>query len=407
MVISKKNIEEFFAVLAVSVYLNGQFLRTIIEAFFPVLQGQGLRIVFIFSIVLLVLSLRKIVVYKVLYLLPLSIILYYALTQLFFSGRLSISFIELLNYVIFPFFFIQLDVQFEKVVKYTLIITSPAIILTNKIFILYGSQTQAISMLLSYSVLFSVLCAFSYLLYYRKRDGRKSIFYFALCAIQVFYFIQIVAHGARGAVLSLVVFFIMYFLFNAKGERKTSILFYVILIVLLIIVIVIIVFQNELIEILYSFMRNHNISIRAIEKIFVLSRQSNITNGRIELFITALKGIAERPLFGNGISMFLENTGYQYPHNIFLQLTYDGGIILLGLVTIPIVIASTKMIKSSNKDIYVPWLVLFSSSVPGALFSGDIWMKYTLWYFCAFCLFKQYNIGNNKSQFHKLNMNSC
>ena len=254
-------------------------------------------------------------------------------------------------------------------------------------------------MLMSYTVLFSVICAIMYLLYYMKQDKHRRILYLVLCAIQVYYLLQVLAHGSRGPILSIFIFLVLNYFFAPKSniDFKRNNSFSKFLIVMTLLLIVMILFQNNLVQIVYNFTTKYNINIRIINKMYFLIRNADVSNGRINIYLYALTGFINSPVFGNGIDMFFENTGIIYPHNLFLQLAYDGGMFLLCIVMIPVINASVKILKTNDKDLLIPWLVLFSSSVPGLMVSSDVWTKYIFWFFVAFCIFSIHKLNSQKN----------
>ena len=385
MVLNKKNFNEFTSNLAIALFLNTQFVRTILQVCIPGFTRHGLRAVFIISVILLVLSIRKIQFRASLFLIPATILVYYIVTELLFPGKTAITLFELVIYSIMPFLFIHLNFDYIKVIKYSLVLTAPAILVLNKVFA-HGFN-QPITMLMSYSALFSVICALAYLGYYRKTDGKAQRLYIPLAMIQMVYLYELVVYGSRGPLISIIIFLAICYVVrpNTLGRRLH---WKKVLMLTLIIVGVLVISQNftSILNGVYELLSARGIYIRALTKSIVYLEQSDITRGRSEIFSTALKGIWHSPVIGNGLDMFYANTGFVYPHNLFLQLAYDGGFILISIVTVPAVYGSYLVFKMKNYDIFLLWLVLFSVAVVGSLFSGDVWMRYVLWFFVAFCI---------------------
>lgn len=394
MVISTKQIRDLFGNLAIALYLNSQFVRSTLEAFVPRLEGYGLRLIFVISFLLFMVSARKIRFHYRIFIIPIVIIVFYIITQIAFFGESAISLIELINYSLMPFLLTQLEVDFKQVIKYTLLITAPGVFVVDKLFAHYGMD-QIITMLIAYSALFSIICAIAYLMYYRKQD-EKNLLYIVLCVVQMFYLYQVVKFGSRGVVLSIFSFLLIIHFFKPSarsGQMKGHKFRFAISIVIILFGVTI--FSTDLIDFAYKLSLRYNISARFIEKTYLLLQQENVSSGRREIYQIALEGFAKRPLFGNGIDMFFANTGINYPHNLFLQIAYDGGVTLLAAVSIPIIVASIMIMKTKQYNLFAPWVILFSASVPGALFSGDIWKKYVFWYFAAFCVYQaSFNKGS-------------
>ena len=385
--------------LAIAIFLNSQFIRSILETFFPQIAPHGLRYVFIISIILMVASVPKFHLDAKTYLIPLVVILYYTMTQLLFPEKPAVSLFELVNYCLLPFFYAQVDVDFERVVKYSLILTAPAILVSNSIFS-QAATSHVISMLLSYSVLFSVICSIMYLAYYRKQNGRHWLLYTCLSLIQMYFLFQLILFGSRGPVLSVFIFAVLLYYFrpDIKSDRVKSHP-YRFFIEVTIIAVLFYLYSDELLVMIYNYSLRHDIFVRSIYKTYLLFQSNNVSHGRNDIFLLALKGWCNNPIFGNGLDMFEANTGIVYPHNLFFQLAYDGGIVLLLLIIVPIVVNSISLFRNNKFSNLAPWMVLFSSSVIGSLFSGDIWKRHTFWFFLAYCL----EFGRRRAREIKIN----
>lgn len=131
-----------------------------------------------------------------------------------------------------------------------------------------------------------------------------------------------------------------------------------------------------------------DISLNVVDKFLRLDDNGDMTNGRESLSTMAWKGIVESPLWGNGISQFNNNTGEGYPHNFVLQMLYDGGIILTLAIMAPVTQSLIRKLKTISENKFAFFVLLFFASVPGALFSGDLWNASTLWMFFGFVLAK-------------------
>ena len=387
MTLKATNIRKALGNLSVAFYLNCQFVRSILAAIVPGFTAHGIRFVIVISAVLFLLSIRKIAIGLYQILIPFVIVLYYLVTNYLFPGGSATSFFEVFSYAIMPFFLTMLDVDMSKVVKLTLIITAPAMLVSNKIFVHLGSG-NVIKMLLSYSILFSASCGLTYLLYYRGYDRKAGKFiYTVLCLPQIYYLYEMVSFGSRGPILSLIVLVILIMYF--KPDKKSDIInrhFSFSALLFSIAAVLIIMFSEELLSIVSQYLGDHNIRIRSLNKMIRLSDEADVLHGRSDYYVLALQGFIDSPAFGKGFDMFATNTGLPYPHNFLLQLAYDGGIIMLIIVLVPVFQASVRILAKKRFSLFVPWALLFSASVVGSLFSGDLWMRYVLWFFFAYSL---------------------
>ena len=373
--------------LAVAVFLNCQFVRSFLDAIIPSFTAHGIRFVIIVSAVLFLLSIRKLSFRIGDVLIPVVVVLYYLITSILFPGKSAVTFFEVFSYVIMPFLLVMLDIDIRKIVKWTLIITAPVILVSDQIFT-HTLKANAITMLLSYSVLFSSACGLSYLLYYRRYDRRPvRILFIILCIPQAYYTYEMVLFGSRGPALSLLVLLVLILFFKPKNNNDyVNRRFSTFAVFVSIAFALIAVFFEDILMWTNDFLIRHNIVFRSIIKSIRLYQEADLSHGRIAFYITALQGFVKSPLFGHGFDVFYANTGFIYPHNFILQLAYDGGIILLLFVLHPVIRSSIRIFGKRNYSLLVPWILLFSSSVVGALFSGDLWMRYNLWFFFAYCI---------------------
>ena len=383
--------------LAVAVFLNLQFVRTILAAIIPGFTAHGIRFAVIVSALLFLVSIRRITIGVYEILIPSVILLYYFVTGLLFPGKSRVTFFEVFSYSIMPFLLILLNADMSKVVKWTLIITSPAILVSNQLFA-HTVGGRALGMVLSYSVLFSCSCGLLYLLYYRKHDRKPiSIIFTLLCVPQFYYMYEMIFYGSRGPALALLVLVVLIGYFKPKNDydyidRKIS----AFVVIIAIAVTLIAVFFEDILIWFSALLQRHNIFFRSLTKTLSLYRKFDISHGRTEYYVTALRGFFREPVLGHGLDMFLENTGLIYPHNFILQLAYDGGLVMLLTILLPAVIYSIKILAEKKYSSFVIWSLLFSASAVGALFSGDLWEKYHLWYFFAYCISNGRALGHQK-----------
>jgi len=100
-----------------------------------------------------------------------------------------------------------------------------------------------------------------------------------------------------------------------------------------------------------------------------------------------LSAFWELPIFGHGISSIFYNSGGQiiYPHNMLLQIVYDGGL-LMGLVFIYILIGFIRNCVKSQDDQSKLLLFLGTITIPKMLFSSDMWTNLSFFILCGLCI---------------------
>lgn len=144
-----------------------------------------------------------------------------------------------------------------------------------------------------------------------------------------------------------------------------------------------------------NYLAQFDISLNVIDKFLRLNNAGDMTNGRDDIDKVAWEGIWNSPIIGHGTSQFDKYTGLGYPHNFILQMLYDGGIVLASIVFIPIARSLLQKKRLISEEEFILLLCLFFASVPGALFSGDLWNSIVLWMFFGFVVAKESVYINN------------
>ena len=97
-----------------------------------------------------------------------------------------------------------------------------------------------------------------------------------------------------------------------------------------------------------------------INKMLKLRAEQNVSNNREDLYTLSFNLIPNHPIFGHGISSFAFYTGEVYPHNLFVQLLFDGGIVLFLLVAIPLLSLVLNLFKKCDFELVPIFTFLFS-----------------------------------------------
>ena len=94
---------------------------------------------------------------------------------------------------------------------------------------------------------------------------------------------------------------------------------------------------------------------------------------RLKIYSYTIELIKNKPFFGYGIRSFGVVTNELWPHNIFIQFLFEGGL-LLGLYPIIIFLKNIVFIirQKVNKNDYVMHLLFLLMVIPRILFSNDI-----------------------------------
>lgn len=268
------------------------------------------------------------------------------------------------------------------------VLPSIGILYLDRIF--YGEilETGVVSMGTCYALLIPVLGDLVYLrFYYRKESIRMKIIMLFFAAINLFYLVQMAMFGSRGPILCAVLLIMSFFIIRIDDNKKVFFRKGRVLIIIIGLLFLIFSF-TAILQALQDFLAKFDISLNVVDKFLRLDDNGDMTNGRESLSTMAWKGIVESPLWGNGISQFNNNTGEGYPHNFVLQMLYDGGIILTLAIMVPVTQSLIRKLKTISENKFAFFVLLFFASVPGALFSGDLWNASTLWMFFGFVLAK-------------------
>ena len=158
-------------------------------------------------------------------------------------------------------------------------------------------------------------------------------------------------------------------------------------------------------ELLFSF----DIEVAALTKtINFIERKGlflGILNGRDLVYARGYELFKESPIYGNGIGVYADKYDGSYPHNLFIQLLAEGGIILTVPFIIIFLINLWYLIKPwINKDkiyeirLYI--LFLFIICIPRLMFSSYFWREEAFW-LLIFVLFSM--LSNKKGNSHQPN----
>ena len=274
-----------------------------------------------------------------------------------------------------------------------IIMPSIGILYIDKIFISEILETGVVSMGTCYALLVPVLGNLVYLrFFYKKESVWMKIVMLIFAAINIYYLVQMTMFGSRGPILCALLLILSFFIIHIDAKGKISMRKDRSSIILVCLVLVTLSF-TAILQTLKDFFATFDISLNVVDKFLRLGESGDMSNGREVISSMTWEGIINSPLWGNGTAQFLNNTGVVYPHNFILQFLYDGGIILTSTVLVPIVKTLIHKMQIVSENEYICLLFLFFASVPGALFSGDLWNQGSLWLFFGFVLSR--NIFSN------------
>lgn len=242
-----------------------------------------------------------------------------------------------------------------------------------------------LSMGVCYSMLVPVVANLVYIRYFFMQEKKlMKIVLLPITAINIFYLVQMTMFGSRGPVLCALLLIASLFLIFVEDStiriRKGRVL------IIAVCVVIVALSFTQIIQAISNYLSQFDISLNVIDKFLRLDNAGDMSNGRDDIDKVAWEGIWNSPIIGHGIAQFERNTGIVYPHNFILQMLYDGGIILASIVFVPIVRSLLQKKRLISEEEFILLLCLFFASVPGALFSGDLWNSIVLWMFFGFSL---------------------
>ena len=306
-----------------------------------------------------------------------------------YSYRYStISYVEFLVYCFIPIYISFYKIDVEKVLKYMMLFSTLVVPISNEFFKGVSAHYETIGMSTSYNVLPFVIAAAIHFIYYRERAG----FWLWLCyGINTYYLLKVIYLGNRGPIISLIVFVLLVIMHKQNSDgtiRKSP--GKTVFITLSIGIISILVVNNieSIILTVHGWLESMNIEVAFITKSIAKMNQGDLSNGRSSLFDFVIQGIKEHYLVGNGIaSIAYKSFGrYSYPHNLFLQMWYDLGII----VSIPLLWLVGKSVRktifdySISKETVTMLMLLFTLSIPRLCYSSEFWRTTMFWLLIMF-----------------------
>lgn len=219
---------------------------------------------------------------------------------------------------------------------------------------------------------YNFLLALSFLFIYLS-NNRFNKFSF----IFIFWIILLIAStlltGARGpSILS----FLMSSLFFIKYKTNKVVVKYFILILFALFSYIVV-----------STLSSNEYFIKSLDRVFAFINDFSIdwsgTSGRQTIYFNTLELIREKPIFGYGLFSYKSLLGY-LPHNLFLEILIQGGIIYLLIFTMFMIYAfkKIKMIESKFELSFILYLGFYQFGM--LFFSGSYMYSTFFWFIISF-----------------------
>lgn len=310
----------------------------------------------------------------------LGIIVIYYVASCFIPKKTNIEPVEFIAFCIIPLLIGSIAIiDYELVLKILMLFLCTGIPVFTAVFAKanHSLQYDAMALSTSYGTAPVIISGIVHFIFYGKE--KQSIFVKILYCISAVFLLYYIPNSYRGPLLSVVITFLLIWM--SKGELRKSPKKFLCAIVLMAGAILIYVNFSYILIALKNITGRLGINVATIDKTLILG--SDLSDGRIDLYSSALSNILESPIFGHGISTFPYYTGgIEYPHNFVLQFLFDGGIVLfftLMLIVIPqyVRIFRNKYNQPKGK---IPLIILLTGiEITRAFFSGNTWSILQFW----------------------------
>lgn len=187
--------------------------------------------------------------------------------------------------------------------------------------------------------------------------------------------------GTRGPLVSILIYIGYISIAKRDLDFNVQVKFEVLTLIIIAALIVIISFE-PLVKLLAIVLPSLGIDSDALNKTIRLLNENNLDNGRNYLYSAAINDFYRSPIFGNGLATFTY-MNYTYPHNLFLQLLCEGGLVLAIPVVCWLLRGLYHVFSKCDWHDYSLFGLLFAASVPNLMFSSSIWLTGSLWILLA------------------------
>lgn len=296
------------------------------------------------------------------------------------SSHSGSSMLQIIGIVLVPAFVVSITkTNFEKLLVATILLSFISLPYAHIIVAMtaVSDTTEALQMDTAYSLLPSVVSGIYHFVLYRKN---LKWFYYPLYAAPVYYLTLLVVFGIRGPILCILVSIALLIFLNREKKKLTPAM-----IILFIVILLVPILFEETLMLVKELLNGMGISSIFIEKTLRLLHEGDLSHGRDYLARLAMNGFYDSPLFGKGLNSFDFFTGEQYPHNFYLQMLYEGGLLITALFTI-LFFVKIKNVKKAGGSDKLQMAYFFSIVAMYHLLSANMWFSPLFWSFIGFLL---------------------
>lgn len=165
----------------------------------------------------------------------------------------------------------------------------------------------------------------------------------------------ILAYGSRGAILCLLVFFVIHLI---KDKKKLTYKRIFAKFILIGSVLIFLISMNKFLESLYLYLQKFGINSRTL---MLLSKEELYFSGRENLYTKVLAEFVKKPILGLGLEGDKVILNGMYSHNFFVEILSHFGFIIGTILIILIVLLMIRAINTKsniNYRIIVMWICI-------------------------------------------------
>lgn len=224
--------------------------------------------------------------------------------------------------------------------------------------------------------------------------GKKLIILLLSLINIIIYTPILLAIGVRGLFVSIFLFFFLLILNSTFFEKnKNTIISFIFIFIFLFFSID----WLELMERLSDLLASYDIEFYVIEKYIMMFSNDDVSNGRNELYHNAFMGFLNSPIWGNGLGFFEKKNEGLYVHNIFLEILYEGGLVL-SIVFVYVFTRFIRLLKKCStieKEYYIFIVLMFVLGCTILFFSNTLWRVVSFWLFFG-VMFNKFKFKENE-----------
>ena len=315
-------------------------------------------------------------------------LLAYLFTIMYSQYHTSTTFVLFVCEVILSFLMVQTEISARTFLLTSMLMPLIGLPYISSLFV-YVAQEDSLGMGTSYAFMLPAVCTIVYLMKYIRYDKNiKKFLILLLVGVNLVFMYLILSSGSRVVVLSLLFMAVAFYVFPFNEEHSGIRMKSWRSLLLLFIILLAGNFFWEILDFFNTALKSIGITIYGLDRTVEFYKAGEVLTGRENIIQIAWEAFLQKPFFGHGISTFPDYTNDTYPwiHNSVIQLLFDGGVVLFLLVIYPLVRSIRHWFKTCSFNDYILVLVLFGASVPGSLFSHDLWSLPILWMFVGYSL---------------------